>query len=360
MDNLTHSLFAGSLARTRLGRRSPLSAVALVVSANVPDLDIVVQLWAGMPGYLLHHRGFTHSFVGLALQAVLLTVLFTVLERRRGAPPALRAGPGLAVVAGLASHFFLDALNTYGVRPLLPFDGSWHCGDLAFIVDPWLWLFFGAPAVLMGRRSRRGDVLWGVLGLVTAALVVLEPVLELHAHPTPLAVRIGYPAGVVLLTLMRARSRGKSTVLVACTIVVALYFATILHGRARAERIAADVVQERAPEARHALSAPHLANHYAWTVILGDSENWHAVDVRGGGARDVRLADRRAFMEFLPPIEDTPEVRAWRDFARAPFLRIDRTEEGTFLRLLDLRYVDPDGSSWCELRVRLDASASEH
>src|SRR5690606_27541007 len=124
MDNLTHSLFAGSLARTRIGRRSPLSAVALVVSANVPDLDIVVQMWAGLPGYLVHHRGITHSFLGLAVQAFLLTGLFTLLERGRGSSTRVssRAGPGLAVLVGLASHLLLDALNTYGVRPLLPFD----------------------------------------------------------------------------------------------------------------------------------------------------------------------------------------------------------------------------------------------
>ena len=38
--------------------------------------------------------------------------------------------------AGLLSHMFLDFLNSYGIRLLMPFSGRWFYGDSVFIIDP--------------------------------------------------------------------------------------------------------------------------------------------------------------------------------------------------------------------------------
>jgi inner membrane protein len=50
-------------------------------------------------------------------------------------------------------HVFLDFLNNYGVRLLMPFSGRWFYGDALFIIDPWLWIIF-LIAVLLGRNQR--------------------------------------------------------------------------------------------------------------------------------------------------------------------------------------------------------------
>ena len=63
MDNVTHTLFALTLARTPLGRR-PGATAALVLASNAPDIDIVAA-FGGSANYLAWHRGPTHGPLGV-------------------------------------------------------------------------------------------------------------------------------------------------------------------------------------------------------------------------------------------------------------------------------------------------------
>ena len=56
MDNVTHTLFALTLARTPLGRAGRGTTMALVLASNAPDIDIVATVGGG-PSYLTWHRG---------------------------------------------------------------------------------------------------------------------------------------------------------------------------------------------------------------------------------------------------------------------------------------------------------------
>src|SRR4051794_20065708 len=44
MDNVTHTLFALTLARTPLGRAGRGTTAALVLASNAPDIDIVATI----------------------------------------------------------------------------------------------------------------------------------------------------------------------------------------------------------------------------------------------------------------------------------------------------------------------------
>ncbi|HXU09913.1 MAG TPA: metal-dependent hydrolase, partial [Blastocatellia bacterium] len=66
MDNLTHTLLGLSIAKAGLERATPLATTTLVISSNLPDVDVLGRLRGGTLGYLEYHRGFTHGFVGLA------------------------------------------------------------------------------------------------------------------------------------------------------------------------------------------------------------------------------------------------------------------------------------------------------
>jgi inner membrane protein len=59
----------------------------------------------------------------------------------------------LSAIAVL-SHPILDTLNTYGVRWLMPFSGTWYYGDAVFIVDPWLWLTLALGVFYSWRREK--------------------------------------------------------------------------------------------------------------------------------------------------------------------------------------------------------------
>src|SRR5207244_10822516 len=74
MDNLTHTLFALTLARTPLGRAGRGTTTALVLASNAPDVDFVMSFVTtarGSASYLQWHRGPTHGLIGvLALVAI--------------------------------------------------------------------------------------------------------------------------------------------------------------------------------------------------------------------------------------------------------------------------------------------------
>src|ERR1700731_4267051 len=64
MDNLTHTLFALTLARTPLGRAGRGTTAALLLASNAPDIDIVATA-GGAVKYLQWHRGLTHGPCGI-------------------------------------------------------------------------------------------------------------------------------------------------------------------------------------------------------------------------------------------------------------------------------------------------------
>ncbi len=146
MENLAHTLLGLSFAKGGLERATPLATTTLVISSNLPDIDVFSRVEGGIVSYLGIHRGFTHGFVGLAILAAGLTIALMFIDRRfrlRRDPFRRPLRPVriflLAYLGGLG-HTFMDFTNVYGVRPLVPFNTRWFYGDLAFVVDPWIWL----------------------------------------------------------------------------------------------------------------------------------------------------------------------------------------------------------------------------
>src|SRR5262249_60354830 len=78
-DNITHGLAAALLAQAGLRQRyGALATVALIVGAELPDLDCLFKL-AGPVSEFVHHRGITHSLLGGAGLALLgAAVLWSV------------------------------------------------------------------------------------------------------------------------------------------------------------------------------------------------------------------------------------------------------------------------------------------
>ena len=63
VENVAHTLTGLALARTGLGRVSPLATTAIVLGANLPDIDLLWSLPSELH-YLHAHRGWTHSLFG--------------------------------------------------------------------------------------------------------------------------------------------------------------------------------------------------------------------------------------------------------------------------------------------------------
>lgn len=176
MDNLCHALVGAALAEAGLKRRTALATATLVIGANLPDVDVLAYAW-GSDAALGFRRGWTHGLLALALWPFVLTgIMFAWdrLVRRRRHPEADPADPGallLLSTVSILTHPFLDWLNTYGMRWLMPFRDVWYYGDVLFIVDPWIWLALGIGWLWSRWRSRRGKT-WAERPARTALALV--------------------------------------------------------------------------------------------------------------------------------------------------------------------------------------------
>ena len=177
MEPVTHFLTGACLARAGLNRKAAYATLAMTLAAETPDLD---TLWSirGPVAAFQHHRGITHTFVALPVEALVVLGFVWLVHRRRerrlygrassvpdraGADlPPLTAAPirwGLLygfVLLALLSHILLDWTNNYGVRPFFPFNAHWYQGSFVFIFEPIMFL-----ALLIGLVA---PALFGLVG----------------------------------------------------------------------------------------------------------------------------------------------------------------------------------------------------
>jgi len=155
LEPITHFLTGACLGRAGLNRKTALATLTLTLAAEAPDLDVFAGFWGRTFGFA-HHRGFTHSFLGILLDAAVVIAFVYLIWRMRGRKtkdPNLPPRWGLlyfyACLAGL-SHILLDFTNNYGVRPFWPFSERWYSWDIVFIVEPVMLAFLFLGLVVSG------------------------------------------------------------------------------------------------------------------------------------------------------------------------------------------------------------------
>jgi inner membrane protein len=166
MDPLCHTLVGWAMGEADLKRKTRYGSAALMIAANLPDLDVFVFM-TDTPS-VEFRRGWTHGIIAQLVLPIALTAVIAgfnrVTRRRVGVSEVPVNVQWLLVLcyAGALSHVGLDFLNNYGVRLLAPFDWRWFYGDAVFIADPWLWLALGA-GIWLSRRRRSPAAARGAL-----------------------------------------------------------------------------------------------------------------------------------------------------------------------------------------------------
>ena len=160
MDNLTHSLFGITLARTPLSRAGRGTTAALLLASNAPDVDILATA-GGAVKYLEWHRGMTHGPLGIVglgiVSAALVWIGLRLYDRRWPPTPGGRdhgASFGMLVavsIVGVLLHVLMDLPTSYGTRLLSPFDWRWFAVDWMPIVD--IYLLMALVIGLLGRPT---------------------------------------------------------------------------------------------------------------------------------------------------------------------------------------------------------------
>lgn len=166
MDNLTHGLVGALMGQAGLKRRTGLAMPALIIGANLPDIDAACTIYGVQS--LAMRRGLTHGPLAWIALPVLLAALLYGFDRwqaKRGKRPAGRLPVHFGWLwvlsfAACLTHPALDWLNVYGIRLLEPFSSRWFHGDILFIIDVWLWLGMGLAVWFSLRRERKTGGDW--------------------------------------------------------------------------------------------------------------------------------------------------------------------------------------------------------
>lgn len=362
MDNLTHALVGATLAKAGAERATPLATATLVIAANAPDVDIFAYTH-GQYFALSFRRGITHGLPALVVLPFVVAGIMLGWDRwvrRRRRPDAEPARPGailLLSVIGLLTHPALDWMNTYGMRWLVPFDGAWTHGDALFIMDPWLWLGLGGAVFLSTSRGWSARLGWGLLGLLTSGLILVAPL------PLPMAVRVLWVVGIGTIVTAAAAdlpktAEGRRRLAAVMGSVGILYIGGMVSADLLARQAVVREAEAAGLEVRDLMVAPSPANPFVSEVeILTDDgfvpgiHRWlsspavelfpnRAVPLRAGppGVSEASL-DR-----IISAAGDVPDAHYWLEWARYPYVAVERDGTGWQVTFRDARYDEQDGA----------------
>ncbi len=145
------------MSRAGFNRKTALATLTMTLAAEAPDIDIVTY-FKGSLSEFAHHRGITHTLVGVPVVTAAVLLLVWIIQRirmrsqqratawadrlkKRGYPTQPRWG--LLYLFGLIagfSHLLLDYTNNYGIRLFEPFSYHWYAWDIVFIFEPLLYV----------------------------------------------------------------------------------------------------------------------------------------------------------------------------------------------------------------------------
>ena len=381
MDNITHTLVGVALADlSSAGRQAkaqrPVLVGAAIIAANLPDMDLAYSRITPAPlGYLLHHRGHTHTVAGLIVLGLVLISLYWFFPPVRNMRLTGRVRAWLLIAVALASHLALDSLNSYGIHPFYPFDNAWYFGDAVFILEPWLWLILAVAAAWNGRS--RAARLWIALPmLLLLSITAVMGAISLQAALALLVIGGGF--GIVAHQLS-ARGRAAAALL-GCGAIVAGF--SIASSMARGAALTA-----LAPELRgrvvDIIRTPNPSSILCWSVIAielreADGEyllwrgtlslkpQWKAptdcashqfaaareARIIGDGSFAIRDENHQSLQRLRTLAANDCWVRAWLRFGRAPVI------EGE--SIFDLRFAERIGENFSRMRLAARGGCPGH
>lgn len=295
MFNSTHTLIGVSLARAGFDRWTPLAVWTAVIASNLPDIDILTEFHS-TASYIAYHRGITHTFVGVTFLSLLLAGVMHQISGR------FRRHFVIAWVS-MILHPMLDYLNTYGLRPFLPWSSNWAYGDVLFVIDPYLDVILLA-GILLGVWSGKKRSLAG--------------------------------AGMLL--------------------VVAYVGAQFEFRNMAREKLAAFTLNVANVE-RSAVSPEPLSPFTRIGFVeTPDAISMVEIDVFQGVGRQLARLPKARRTPMLIAAEKTRTGSIFMDFARFPVARVFSGPEGHLVQLIDMRFYRSRDEAAFAAEIRLDRS----
>lgn len=300
MDVVTHGLVGGLVACAVSGRVAWPVLAAVVGGAVLPDIDVVARLWDPVAAITVH-RTATHSVIGgLPLAAGVAAAL-----RLTSARATFGRLAGLAYL-GVLSHIALDLVTPFGTAALWPLDAR-------RLSLPWLYVI---DAVVVGHA---------LVGLLAATR---SPRLRTSGPRAALALLVVYVLGAgVASRTAEAEFRQR------------------LDGQGVAPL--------------RTVLTPVFPGPVRWLGVAETPDTLYRVRFWLGrpSAAPIEVLARG-----VPPpasaLEQRPEVRAFRAFARVPWLRAWADGDRQVVEYRDLAFEDHPLGGPMALRFELDHSGT--
>lgn len=359
MDPLTHTLVGANLAVTRLGNKTRFAAAALLIGVNAPDIDAITYVFADSDFSLGFRRGWTHGILALVVFPFVLTGSLLLYDRHRPTAGARARAGWLLLLSTLAilTHPFLDWLNTYGMRWLMPFDGTWFYGDSVFIMDPFLWIVLGAGWLAGRIPSAKLISLWAFFTAAIAWVV--------SGRNMSYLIIVGIIAVVLLAVLLWRPSdpdRVGRKLATSALIVATIYIGGRLAVHQATVSAASRQLVQRGLEPSRLLASPHPFDPLHWDVVaeVGQVYRYGDFDWRD---RLLVIEDHRIPLPEDSPLWDAaqrdPSVQGYMDWVRFPWYEVRRNPEGTFVHIMDARRARRVTSGFGGVAVRVEEAAAD-
>ena len=252
-------LTGACMGRSGFNRKTALATVTMVLAAEAADIDVLWSLRGSIAG-LQHHRGITHSFVGVPYGRRCARTRVAVASLP-GSPHRLSItnGPPVrwgflyfcALLAAL-SHLLLDYTTAYGIRLFEPFNYRWYSWDIVYIVEP-----------LMLLALIAGLAIPGLLGLVSQEVGARSKV-----------------------------PRGRGGAIAALVFVVLLWGVRDYQHRRAIAALNSFLYHQERP--RRVGAYPYMINPFRWHGVVETTGFFETVPVNSSG-RDV---DHQAGIQF--------------------------------------------------------------
>jgi inner membrane protein len=388
MDNVTHTLIGvllGACAseltasvKSSLSReeRRVTLMTTMAIGSNLPDADLLYSIFdPGKLGYLLEHRGYTHTIVGAFAGALLLWAACELLWRQQHRSPLWtdRVTIFTAVFSAALIHIAMDFTNSYGVHPFWPLDNHWYYGDAVFIAEPLIWAALTPLLFVFKSRIARGFLLLVLIAGFSLAFFAHE---ETWIAPTAVAALC---IALFLVARKASAPRALSASVLAWVCVTAVFaFSTHTASRRVSVLMAAFAPEESLEDV---ILTPSPANPICWEAIvvtatpdryrlrravMSLAERWipaqscRAVTMQSATTAPLTPVSFRATTaiswwgqyefprdEFRQIVRSRCEAAQLLRFARAPFFAHD----GAALIAGDLRYDREAALGFAELQL---------
>ena len=303
------------MSRSGFNRKSALATVTMVLAAEAADVDVLWGFKGSIAG-LQHHRGITHSFVGVPFVAAAVLGLVYLLHRfrlrhsqvsaRPGAPPVRWGFLYFCALLAALSHLLLDYTTAYGIRLFEPFNYRWYSWDIVSIIEPLMLIALIAALAL--------PWFFGLIG---------SEIGERRKGP-----------------------RGRGAAIAALVFMVALWgFRGYQHQRAL---IAMNSFLYHGAEPLRVAAYPYMINPFQWHGVVETTDFFETVPVN---SRAPEVSFDEGIQFYKPPVTDVLTAakssymgRVYLDWAVFPYVWQQKTDvdSSTFLvNFQDLRYTYP-------------------